>query len=434
MKSLITPLALLLLASPAIAQDFVRSKDASVQAEIERRVNAINDLGILTFKSDDNNFIWNQDMRLLVQAGGYFGNDAGNQQRNGANIGEVRLSQNFVFNHDYIVQTDLEFDTGNSFKMQDMYIGYIGWDNTMLRFGQNKAPFGFDNLISDRFITFLERPSMFAWKPGRQVGVTYSHWGKRWQMETGVYTESANDADTTGVDAAVTYAGRTSFAPVMNDQNVIHLGISGYQQQPKAANSTPGGPDDTMSYKASDESSIDLGNRLKTPKITFVKYARAYDAELAMRLGSFYWQAEYSQNKVYRLQNLPQPVFSGAYVSCGYFFGGYKRSYQPTLGEWGRVIPTHKWGELELAARYSYTNLNDAKTALDPTKASTTSNLIVGGKEDVATLELNWYQNYNSRMMFNLSRVKTDQYAIGDRAYKPNDSYNYIEVRWAVYF
>ncbi len=434
MKSFLTPLALLILAGPLAGQDFIRSKDATLQADVERRCNAINDMGILTFKSEDGNFVWNQDMRLLVQAGGYFGEQQPNQQRNGANVGEVRLCQSFVFNKDYLVQTDLEFDTGNKFKMQDMYIGYLGIENTLIRFGQNKAPFGFDNLTSDRFVTFMERPALFAWKPGRQVGATYSHWGKRWQVEAGAYTESANDADTSGVDAAGTLAVRASFAPILDSTYLLHFGVSMDQQQPKAGDSTAGGPNDTMSFKANDESSIDLGNRIKTPKITYVRYNRAYDVEMAWRIGSFYGQAEYSQNKVFRKQNLPQPVFSGGYVTMGWFFGGYTRKYQTSVGEWGRVIPTHKWGELELAARYSMCNLNDPKTALDPTKPSTPTNLIVGGKENIVSLELNWYQNYNSRLMFNISHVTTDQYAVGDRNYKPNDSYNYAQIRWAVYF
>ena len=435
MKILLTPLALLVLAMPMYSQDVIRSKDPELQADIERRVNAYNDLGILTFKSEDGNFIWNQDLRLLVQTGGYFGSSQENQTRNGANIGEMRLAQNFVWSKDYITQVDLEFDTGNSFKMQDMYIGYIGWDKTMLRFGQNKTPFGFDNLISDRFISYMERPSMFgAFKPGRMVGGTLNKWGNMWQVEAGAYCENANDADTNGVSDGNTFAARASWAPYVDDTYVFHIGASAYQREPKASNSTPGGPDDTMTFKTSDESSIDAGNRLKTPKITYVSFCRAYDLELAWRLGSLYGAAEYSQMKVYRKNNMPQPVFNGGYVTMGYFLGGYKRVYQPTLGEWGRVIPTHKWGEVEIAGRYSMTNLNDPECAIDPTKASTAANLCVGGKINIVSLEVNWYQNYNSRMMFNISHVKTDQYAVGDRNYRPNDSYNYAEMRWAVYF
>lgn len=441
MRKLITPMAMLFMAGVLCAQEAPLpkmggpAKDAS-QKDIETRVNAVNDLGYLTFKSADGNYMWFQDFRIVVDADEYFHDKNQNTHCNGFDIDEVRIGQSIVYDQDWIATFEVEFDMGQTFSIKDATIGSMHFDNTLLRIGQNKAPFGMDELLSDRFINFIERSSVIdCWKAGRQMGATINQWGDRWEYEAGFYTQQAKVVDTTGVPEGSTYAGRFSFAPVLNSRNMLHLGASGYWSQPKAANSTVRGTNDYWSFSEGDETSVNTGDVVKTPHITYAVDDQAWAGELAFRTGRLYGQAEYSQNKVIRKNNLPQPVFTGAYGWLGFFLTDYSRTYESSLGNWGRVIPSHKGGEWEVVARYSMLNLNDTKCLIDPTQPATASgNLIAGGKENIVTVGLNWYPNYNSHMFFNLQKVKTDQYAIGSPALKPNDSYLVAQASFACYF
>src|SRR5262249_41183473 len=102
-------------------------------------------------------------------------------------------------------------------------------------------------------------------------------------------------------------------------------------------------------------------------------------------------------------------VFSGGYVQLAYTLTGENRAYDKRLGRldsyyFGRRGPfTNAWfvrdedgrlnlglGAWELAARYSYLNLNDG----------TGLNRIQGGIQDGVTVGVNWYLNTNLKFQF----------------------------------
>jgi phosphate-selective porin OprO/OprP len=97
----------------------------------------------------------------------------------------------------------------------------------------------------------------------------------------------------------------------------------------------------------------------------------------------------------------------GAYVQVGYFLTGEHRPYDRKAGAIDRVIPYsnyghwccngehgHGIGAWEIAARYSYIDLDDAG--------------IVGGVEHNATLGVNWYLNPYTKLVFNYIRADVD--------------------------
>lgn len=414
MRNVLRVVAVLVLvvlaAGPVLAQESVGQPNEG------DRVFVFNNLGILTLQTNDGNFKWFTDARLYIDMGGYWGSERGNSFSNGASINEARLALNFTYSKDWISQIDVSF-YGNATELKDIWIGYTGFKDSLIRVGHFKGPYGLENLISSRFISFMERPMVSqAFKPGRNIGLAYSRWGKHWQGTVNVFNQGAGDVDTDGEDMGYGYGARFSVTPVLTERSVVHLGLSGVVKTPKAASG------DTVSLKASNEGTQDLAKILTTKKISNLDKTQVLGLEAAAKHGPFYVQAEYAKDDVKRTGGKPEPTFSGWYAHVAYFLTDDSRPYEPQSGEFDRVIPKGKWGAVEVLARYSTLDLNDLAAG------------IKGGSAKVTSLGLNWYVNYNSRIMFDLARVQTDKYAIGDRPYKPDDTYNYAQMRFQLNF
>jgi len=115
--------------------------------------------------------------------------------------------------------------------------------------------------------------------------------------------------------------------------------------------------------------------------------------EFAVVTGPLSFQAEYFHlfNKA---EALGDPDFCGFYLYGSYFLTGEHRNYGTKSGAFFRLEPRQNfrpreggWGAWEVAARFSYINLNDGA--------------IKGGKEANFTAGLNWYLTRNTRFMFN---------------------------------
>ncbi len=399
-----------LAAAPVMAQE------GGGQPSEADRVWVFNNLGILTLQTNDGNFKWFTDARLYIDMGGYWGSERGNSFSNGASINEARFALNFTYSKDWVSQIDVSF-YGNATELKDLWIGYAGFKNSLIRVGHFKGPYGLENLISSRFISFMERPMVSqAFKPGRNIGLAYSRWGKHWQGTVNVFNQGAGDVDTDGEDMGYGYGARFSVTPLLTERSVIHLGLSGVVKTPKAASG------DTVSLKASNEGTQDLAKILTTKKISNVDKNQVLGLEAAGRFGPLYVQAEYAKDDVKRTAGKPEPSFSGWYAHVSYFLTDDQRPYESQTGEFDRVIPKGKRGAVEVLARYSTLDLNDLAAG------------IKGGGAKVTSLGLNWYVNYNSRIMFDLARVQTDKYAVGDRPYTPDDTYNYAQMRLQLNF
>ena len=401
-------------AGPAVAQEV--SGEPISPANENDRVWVYNNLGILTLQTNDGRFQWFTDARLYIDFGGYWGSERGNSFSNGGSINEARLALNFTYSKDWISQIDVSF-YGNATEMKDIWIGYTGFKDSLIRVGHFKGPYGLENLISSRYISFMERPMVSqAFKPGRNIGFAYSRWGKHWQGTVNVFNQGAGDVDETGEDMGYGYGARFSVAPILTETSVLHFGISGVVKTPKAASGN------TFSLKASNEGTQDLAKILTTGKIKYVDKNQVLGLEAAATRGPFYVEAEYAKDEVKRFAGYAEPSFSGWYANVGYFLTDDHHPYESQTGEFDRVIPKGKWGAVEVVARYSTLDLNDLAAG------------VKGGSAKVTSLGMNWYVNYNSRIMFDLARVRTDKYAVGDRPYKPNDTYNYAQMRFQLNF
>jgi len=295
-------------------------------------------------------------------------------------------------------------------KFQDFWIAskkkipFLGY----ITVGNMKEPFSLEELTSSATITFMERslptnafsPS-YNW--GSKLNNTVLHDRITWAA--GIYwnTQDLNNVYTGGdlkdqFNTANGYslAVRMTGLPWYEEggKRLLHLGVS---YNFRARNLNKNGAEEKFSTRPesylTDEKLVDSGSIVATR-------TNLINGELAWVWGPFSLQGEYFHAFTNAQGN---PNFWGYYVYGSFFLTGEHRSYDTLNGVFTGIKPKRKfsplkggWGALEIAARYSYINLNNS------------SGGIIGGKEDNVTLAINWYLHSNLRFALNYIRVHTN--------------------------
>ena len=221
--------------------------------------------------------------------------------------------------------------------VEDLYIRYSGWgDAANVTIGNQNMPFGLELLESSKDISVLERSAITErYAVGRAEGVQLH--GKLNSKSTygiGVFGDDTADSE-------IGFAARYTYAPVLTETSVVHLGIA---------------------YKdISDDSAIGF--------------------EAAASSGPFHIQAEYVDGEE------GSTDVDGFYVQAGYILTGETRPYKG--GVFKRVTPGGNKGAWEVVARYEDGDGNHSDVELGTTDAS------------AYTLGLNYYPHKNVRIGVN---------------------------------
>lgn len=410
--------SLLLCSVPATLVAQPPTEDPGVTSE---PVDAFHGAGILLFQTPDGNFKWWLDGRIMLDAATYMNSD--NALANGAEIRRARAALNMQLWKSWISQFDVEFIQDGTIEIKDLWLGYAGAKHSLVKIGNFKEPFGLETLTSSRYIPFIERPLIDNFSPDRHLGAAYSAWGARWQGSGGLFGQSVGSTDATGADQGYGLTGRFTVLPVKTATALVHLGIAGSYTTPNAATNTNLSDANQMRLRARPETHVNRGRFIDTGKMSNIDHQQLLGLEAAATMGSLSAQGEYTRATYARtLSTLAEPSFDGWYTFVSWFPTGEHRSYEATAGEFGRVLPRNPRGALEILARYSMANLNDAAAN------------IFGGKEAITTVGTTWYVNPNVRLMVNYSFVNNDQYAKGDRTYKVNDDFNVLQARLQLIF
>jgi phosphate-selective porin OprO/OprP len=189
------------------------------------------------------------------------------------------------------------------------------------------------------------------------------------------------------------FTGRLTFTPLYENKGkqLLHLGV--------ALSARDLGASD-FRYRQRPE--IHLADRyVDTGKFTADKVT-LLGAEAAVILGRFSVQAEYMSASM-DASDVNDPSFGGFYITASVFLTDDYRAYKQSDAAFDRIKPSANLfdeggiGAIELLARYSHLDLNDAD--------------IEGGKEDNFTIGLNWYLNPYTRVM--LDYVSADVKDVG---------------------
>ena len=371
--------------------------------------------GKLVFEAKDTTFQWWFDSRIQVDGAGYFDNK--NPMSNGTIMRKVTFAMKTILWKNWQAEVDVDYGE-NVLDLRDAFVQFnVPNENLGFKVGNFKEPFGLDELISSRLLTFMERSMVSnAIVLGRRVGFSANYWQDYGQVTVGFFGHEVGTRIDKGTDdEGYSTNVRLTLAPINQHGKNLHIGGAFSYKTPDAAT---GAPLNSTEIKSRTESYVFDPKLLHTGTIADINYYNRYSAEFMGVWGPWYFQSEYIGTKVIRWYGKPTVSLGGSYALVSYMLTGETRDYYVDEGESGPLEPPkHSWGALEVAARYSMCDLNDANAA------------IRGGKGNILTLGVNYYPVQTIKFMLNYGIVKLDQYATSNGKIAGDNNHMVVQIR-----
>jgi phosphate-selective porin OprO/OprP len=319
-------------------------------------------------------------------------------------------------NFGYYLEMDFAFPGRPSF--MDVWVEAQNLEVGNFRVGQFRQPILMDGLTSVRDLTFLERPSMFAFVPFRQTGMMLFGTALEENMTYALsgYRFPADFFGGTAGDNGYGVTTRITGLAFHDDSENLYMHLGGAFSHNHPANHA-------IRFRSIPEVGTTFGGSgvpVSSPVPFFVDtgpivgdWFNLYGVEAAFSWGPFLIQSEAMFNQVFQLVG-PTSVFFGAYAQASYVLTGEPRPYNKKSAVFGRVTPSHPFGPdgcgaWEIATRLSYIDLNDG--------------LIAGGRMTEFTAGINWYLNKFTKVQLDYLRPWLDNPANG------KSNANFVAVR-----
>ncbi len=375
--------------------------------------------GILVFEDEAGDWkIW-YDHRMYWDFAVYF-NHEDNPMQNGMQLRRGIIQFKTTMYRDWEAYIDLNAGRGSGATPRDFWLKrYVRTPNWTMEFqvGNFKETTSLERLTSSRMLTFLERSGDSVFEEGRRKGAAFTFYTNKFHTEWGVHGQEIDQNRFERDNEAFGFNGRMVYTPIQEYRRILHLGVWGSVRPPDADN------DNRLRLRTRPETRItsnDSHRFLNTGQISDVDNYYRYGFELGAVLGSFHFQGEYKGFSVNRKNGQPDAHFHGGYIKGSYFLTGESRGYFISEGEFANFDhPRNDWGALQVAARYSFYDLNDREAN------------IMGGQQGVLTLGLNYYVQRFIKFQFNYAYVTLDGNANGDGSLTPNN-YSYFQTRMLV--
>jgi len=407
---------MLFTASALIAQDSKipgGSEKVPVGAEVKN--------GKLVFESEDGTYRWWLDSRIQFDGAMYFENK--NAMSNGFHFRRITFAIKSLFHRNWEAELDIDFredsDVDPQTELRDIWIKYnVPNHNISFMVGHFKEPFGLERLNSSRMLMFLERSSISSAIPmGRRVGAQARYW-TNWYQVTGAVMghEPATRIDKGQRDEGFSTNLRASVAPINKFGENLHIGLAGSYKIPDATSELR---PNTIELSSRTESYVFDPKFFHTGDISDVNYYNRYGLEFLYINGPLYFQSEAMGTTIKRFYGKPTVNLRGGYVMAAWVVTGENRYYYVDEGEVGPIeAPKSCWGALEIAARYTHTDLNDLESGVH------------GGMGNQYMFGVNYYPNNNIKIQLNYSFVNLDQYATRKGNLIGDDDHSFVQIRF----
>ena len=310
-------------------------------------------------------------------------------------------------NMSYRLELDFSGQEGSQFRD-----AWIGWDDLVffdtVRIGNQKRPYGLDQLNSSNFNVFLERPSVTDAfnENNRRFGLAVYgasddqayNWRYGVFNQTLIQDSGATITDDLAVELAWRLANTWWYDETSDGRGYGHWALAGTFAFPGSDLADFRGENNRARFRSFPEGRSS-GHWLDTG---FIEGGDAYQIlglETVFNVGAFQFTAEYMNLWLQRSHAESSSLFlHGGYFYVSYFLTGEHIPWNRRLGILGRVEPFENFfhvetcegctkrgmGAWQVAARLSHANFNDGD--------------ILGGIGSNLTLALNWYWNAHARM------------------------------------
>jgi len=243
-----------------------------------------------------------------------------------------------------------------------------------LTFGKTKEPFVYEIVGDAAYLPSLERV-LNPFFTSRDVGISLSNtaFHKRMTYTSGWFNDwwvHGKDFDTAGNHFASRVTGLLSINE--DGSRYLHVGASA-----RYAGADLG----VVRLRGKAESDV-TSNYVDTGNIP-ASNQKEFALEALWTRDGYSILTEYVLSQVNATQ-IANPSFYGFYITGAWFVTGDHRPYDRNVGFARRPIPRHRWGAVELAARYSRLDLDNKS--------------VHGGVMDKGLLDMNWFMNRRMKL------------------------------------
>lgn len=341
----------------------------------------------------------------------------GTRPISGSQVRRGRIEFDGTFDQHWGYAAELDF-AKNEVEIKDFKFGYVSDTGSSFYLGHQKQPYSLSLEMSSNDIPFAERSVdnyLVATFTDRALGARYENSGSNWFVAGGLFSDTLDEGTTPG-DEGWGASGRFIYAPVIEEDAVIHLGLRASYREVDLATPSVGIKD-----KTTDFSNLNIVN---TGTLADAESATLFGPEIAASFGPLFLFAEHTTAQISRVA-APTVDFSGWHAAATWNLTGENRasSYRINEGEYKGIRPTNRfdikngtWGAFELTARYAEIDLNDGN--------------IVGGEEDALSVGLNWHPNYNMRIMVDWTRILDTDESNTIRMFAPDMNVFTLRTQW----
>ncbi len=307
----------------------------------------------------------------------------------GEEFRRARLQVGGTIYRDFDFMGEYDF-AGGTAKFREVWMGTTLGGSSRVQVGSVKEPFGFEEMVSDLFTTFVERSAPDeAFCPSYNTGVLLSGTAAEKRAWWGV--GAFRDANDFGDDTGNTRSGELSetarvtgrFGVSKDGRNFSTVGLAATLREP---------PNDTVQFRARPE--LHLVPQMVDTGTFSAHQVREWEVDASQTLGPFTAVAEFFQADA-MVPGAVDPTFRGWTAQASWFLTGEGRPWNADRAVYDRIVPkANLWkgsGAWELAARCDRLDLDDAG--------------VNGGTQTVWTVGVNWYLNPNMKIQLDHVRA-----------------------------
>ena len=361
-----------------------------------------------------------------------------NDLANGTNFRRARLGVEGTVGKDWNYALTGEFGGSGSESaiLNQGWVEYAGWKpwNTTqaqplrLRIGAWATPANLEDATSNTEGLFLERPAAaeltrsIAGGDGR-TGAGALVNGDAWYASavwTGSVVGAASPAE---FNEQSGYLLRAAWRPLQTPDYALHIGVNASGVTSVA--DTAAGPAVTQQLRLRERPELRVdGTRLVDTGAINASGLSQTGVELGGYFKNLYVAGETFDYKLDRTgAGKPDANFGGWYAQASWTLTKEQRLWVAANGGFRGVRPTKNfspadgaWGAWEVAARYSYLDLNDREGTAGH---ALPTNGVRGGEQRITTVGLNWYPNQTVRFLLdyqwaNVERLNNAGAKIGE--------------------